>query len=771
MKQGIGEKNKGQALGELKNLFCKSRSVLIRGLLLTLAGTALSFSQIASKISPFALSLTAAVHGRASVFAALGGVVGYTIRGEGYARYIAEIIILLAIKWAFAAFFELRQKWPQPLLAAAVNLAVGSVGLFINSASVYDALLLICECALAGGATFFLQSTLKMLSNTENKNSTENIVALSVSAALIIISLSKIVIGSVSLGGMVAVYLTQLASTCFGTLVGGCTGLCIGIALSIGSLDGGFFVMALGFGGLISGLFSGLSRYGVILSFLICNILAVAISGAEMRELYFLYESVTASAIFLFTPQSLFKKLARLKTNETCGETYPNKYLASKLSFVSRTLSETSQSICELSSKMNRKTNGTDRVFSAAADSVCRRCANKLKCWDASYTDMMDSFNHLLPALKNTGRIEPQDVPDYLRQSCIKLPTLISQINTNYYKNLRETQNAVRISQLKEVMSQQFSGMSRILCEMSQELSLTMCDRESEVKIQRALARHGLSAIEVSCPVDKLGRRTVELCLPHAEADKYSIDTISQILSDICDTEMVDAGVINTEQSSRLTFSQAAPYTIEVGKWQKSADGEEVCGDSFCVLKLGSGFSSVILSDGMGQGKSAALDSKMTLSLMSKLLKLGFSVENAVPIVNSALMLKSEDESLSTLDIATFDLYTGKTEIKKSGAAPSFLKRGRRISKIQMQSLPLGIVGDAAASSISLSLGVGDSVIMASDGICSLKDNEIEALIRKNDGEIPASLAKILGTAAEEKAREGKRDDITILVAQIKRAS
>ena len=329
----------------------------------------------------------------------------------------------------------------------------------------------------------------------------------------------------------------------------------------------------------------------------------------------------------------------------------------------------------------------------------------------------------------------------------------------------------MRISQLKEVMSQQFSGMSRILCEMSQELSLTMCDRESEMKIERELARRGLSADEVSCPVDKFGRRSVEFYLPRAEAEKYSIEDITQIISDICDTEMIDTGVINTEQISRLSFSQVAPYTVEVGQYQKSADGEEVCGDSFCVLSLGSGFSSVILSDGMGQGKSAALDSKMTLSLLSKLLKLGFSVENAVSLVNSALMLKSEDESLSTLDIATFDLHTGKTEIKKSGAAPSFLKRGRRVSKIQMQSLPLGIVGDATVSSLSLSLGVGDSVIMASDGICSLKDNEIEALIRKNDSESPAALAKILGAAAAEKEREGKHDDITVLVAQIKRAS
>lgn len=768
MKQGTGEKAHKQFYSIFKGLFDRSKTNFIKIFALFISGLALSFSQIAQSLSPFGVSLVAAVHGRASVFAALGSIIGYVSRGEEYLKYIAEIIILLAIKWAFAAFFEVKQKWPQPILAAFINLAVGSIALALETTSVYDALLLICECAIAGGAAYFMQNAIKTFSAPEQLKGHENIVALSVSVALFIISLSKIVLGSVSLGNLAAAYLTLIASSCFGSLVGGCAGLCIGTALSISGLDGGFFVMALGLGGLISGLFSKFSRYGVVLSFLVCTLLAIAVSGAEMRELYFLYESISASTLFLFTPQSLFKKLVYFKGGEGYSEAYPNKYLASKLSFVSKTLAETSQSICELSTRINRKTNNLDNVFKGAADCVCRRCANKLNCWDTSYNDMMDSINHLIPALKNTGRIEPQDVPDYLRQRCIKLPVLISQINTNYYKNLRETQNATRIAQLKEVMAQQFSGVSRILCEMSEELSLTVCDRESESKIERELNRHGILVSEVSCPVDKFGHRSVEFCLPREVADKCRTEDLEQILSQTCDTELISAGVINTEQLSRFTFSQVAPYKIEVGHFQKSAD--EVCGDGFCILNMGSGFSSVILSDGMGQGKSAAIDSKMTLSLVSKLLKLGFSVENTVSLVNSALMLKSEEESLSTLDVLSLDLYTGKIEIKKSGAAPSFLKRGKRVSKVQMQSLPLGIVGNVEVSSLSTSLKEGDMVVMASDGICTLKDNEIESIIKKNDGVTPKTLAQLLGSAAVEKLGENKRDDITVLVIQLSSA-
>ena len=167
----------------------------------------------------------------------------------------------------------------------------------------------------------------------------------------------------------------------------------------------------------------------------------------------------------------------------------------------------------------------------------------------------------------------------------------------------------------------------------------------------------------------------------------------------------------------------------------------------------------------MGTGESAALDSKVTVSLISRFLSLGFTVENSVSLVNSALMLKSEDETLATLDTAVFDLYSGSVSIKKSGAAPSFIKRSKRISKIEIGSLPLGILGDARVRSADLRLSRGDVLVMCSDGLCTLNDNEIERIIKRND-DIEV-LARTLGEAAAEKTGEARGDDITVLVTKI----
>ena len=81
---------------------------------------------------------------------------------------------------------------------------------------------------------------------------------------------------------------------------------------------------------------------------------------------------------------------------------------------------------------------------------------------------------------------------------------------------------------------------------------------------------------------------------------------------------------------------------------------------------------------GMGTGGRAAVDGNMAASVMTRLLRAGLSADSCLQIVNSALMVKSEDESLSTVDVTSVDLYTGKTTFKKAGAPVTFCKEKRQ---------------------------------------------------------------------------------------------
>lgn len=761
---------KGQE-GMFGRLSDESRKKIIKAFASGLLGLLFANIRFSGRLSPFGVAAVAALGGSSGFFALFGSVLGYAAAGffQGGARYIAEMLILIAVKWAFAAFFETEQKWALPVTAGAVNLAVGAVMLFSEGTVVYDILYLVSESVICAGGVYFIAQVFKIFEKGGTMQSAENVVAFSVCAALALISLSAVEIGFISVGHVVAAVLVMAMAHSLGALGGACAGLAIGAALSLQAADGGFSVMALGLGGMLSGLFSSVSRYAVALVFLLCTLLSVAVASVENGNLYLLYEVLSAAVIFLLVPERFIKVLGvYFPPLSGKGEYYPNKYLSTRLDFVSKSLLETSRSICEMSDKLSAKTGTSmDKVFSAAADRVCRRCGMKLNCWDSSYIDTMDSFNHIIPALQRQGRVEPENVPDLLRRRCTKMTQLVSEINAAYHRSLNEVQTAMRCRHIKEVVTEQFSGMSRLLCEMSQELSLTMCDRETEGKISGELLREGIAIKNVSCPVDKFGRKTVEFYCLSDDAEKLDDRLLEENISEICGTQMKRGSDVKTNELTRLCFSQQPPYKIETASFQRCAPGEQVCGDSFGFLSLNNGFSAAVLSDGMGRGKSAAVDSRMTVNLVSRFLNLGFPVENCISLVNSALMIKSEEETLSTLDTAIFDLYSGSVSIKKAGAAPTYLKRGKRVSKVEIGALPLGILGEVKVRGAELRLSRGDIVVMGSDGLCALKDSQIEDILRKSEGLSPEKLAKTLGEKAAEADGAGADDDITVLVIQM----
>jgi stage II sporulation protein E len=94
----------------------------------------------------------------------------------------------------------------------------------------------------------------------------------------------------------------------------------------------------------------------------------------------------------------------------------------------------------------------------------------------------------------------------------------------------------------------------------------------------------------------------------------------------------------------------------------------------------------------MGHGSGAAIDSAMATSLISRLITAGVSFDAALKMVNSAMLVKSGEESLATVDIVAVDLYTGKTEFYKAGAAPTYVHKSGRSGSVESTSLPAGIL-------------------------------------------------------------------------------
>ena len=103
-----------------------------------------------------------------------------------------------------------------------------------------------------------------------------------------------------------------------------------------------------------------------------------------------------------------------------------------------------------------------------------------------------------------------------------------------------------------------------------------------------------------------------------------------------------------------------------VSKGSATPDTAVATGDTFRCFFAGRGRFVMVLSDGMGTGGSAAVDSAMTADLLRRLIEAGVGCDAALKIVNSALLLKSGEETLATADVAEIDLYTGRARFYKA---------------------------------------------------------------------------------------------------------
>ena len=181
----------------------------------------------------------------------------------------------------------------------------------------------------------------------------------------------------------------------------------------------------------------------------------------------------------------------------------------------------------------------------------------------------------------------------------------------------------------------------------------------------------------------------------------------------------------------------------------------------------GKGYAHLILSDGMGNGKRAAVDSLMTCFTLRKLIETGFGFNSTLKLLNLSFSIKSKEESLATIDTCTIDLYSGCVKFVKAGATVSYLSIGGKISKYASTSLPIGIIQGVSFDSKEFKLSRGDVIVMVSDGAVATDfdwiSKELELMLSKSAQAIAQKLLEL----AKKQSDPNHKDDITVLVAKL----
>ena len=170
----------------------------------------------------------------------------------------------------------------------------------------------------------------------------------------------------------------------------------------------------------------------------------------------------------------------------------------------------------------------------------------------------------------------------------------------------------------------------------------------------------------------------------------------------------------------------------------------------------------------MGTGAAAAQDSRTLVTSLERFLRAGIPIADALKAVSPALRLRADGTRFTTLDALTLDLFTGRAESLKCGAAPSYLRMGGQWSVLTGKALPIGLADeDALGEPVPLRLGHGDLCILLSDGISDgMDDGWVRELLVAHANESPKELAMLLVNGA---AGRGHDDDRTALVLRLEK--
>ena len=445
---------------------------------------------------------------------------------------------------------------------------------------------------------------------------------------------------------------------------------------------------------------------------------------------------------------------------------------ARKLSGVADTLSdiaETVNAVC--SCQMPPRGESYDYVVEFCAQHLCQNCARRNTCWVQGYSTAMDGLYTLRGALEHNGRVELEDLPGQL-STCVHPADLCATVSHGYRLWCSRRQTRARAELLRTALTEQYSAVAEALGVLSEQLGRPG-DPEPYKSSRVAEFFTGLGAPPQECAVtlDDLGRTHAAVTLPRTRFTPQELAALAGEVGHICRRTLEVPQVLSCKGMTTLLFSERPALRAVFGAASAAARGE-VSGDAvqqFCSPTA----AQMILCDGMGTGRPAAVDGNLAAELTARLLKAGFTAELAARLVNVALALKSEDESGATLDLISVDLYTGTARLFKAGAAPGFLVHGGRVRAVGEATLPMGVLGGVNGQSRVVHLTAGDYAVLVSDGLLVdgagwvAKQVELSAAA----GDAPEKLAETLVQTARIRAQKtGRPDDITAAVLRLEKS-
>ncbi len=730
----------------------------------------LSRVEFTQGVYPFGLALLIGAPDRLSPAALVGFVAGNFIGGLSPAGsgYVAAAGIVCALRWILAGIGRtgLRRSSYLPCLAAGamtiVFTDIAIMGLSLTF-SVEGVLRTVAGACMVCAFSYFYNLSFDALHRRHSLAgfSSAQKASMAIALATLLMGLYPVTAGPLSVGRIAG----SAAALCAVYLLSSPFDMAIlaSVAAAFALSEQTFAFAAAGVcvAGGLSSLFKKRGRALVCLVYVIAGALLSVCAPNYIYMVTYISEMMAGALIFLVFPlksaaETGFNTVADGLASATAAAGARLDCIASSMRDISKLLDNTIE--------LKDARCNMDKLYSHVADRVCKSCPLMSHCWVKHYGETADAFNKMTPVLSAHGSVAKTDLREPFASRCVSVNSILREVN-RCYKGYLDYIGHIRNTQLyKGMLRRQFSAVAAMLESAKNEVcSISEWDETRSKRIYDCAVRLGLAVENASLVYGFERRPIITVSLSDAPSAEL-LKRFSAGISIISGATLSPPSIENRAGSTLLSYTEQPAYSLRTAASQIPAD-KEACGDVYSVFTDLHGDVHMLLSDGMGTGAAAARDGAVCCAFLKRLLESGFPIRQAAELANTALALREDSETASTLDVLSFDVFEGRAKLFKAGAAPTYILHGNRVEKVSGRTLPVGILEYVMCRESSYSLCDGDLIVMTSDGVEQNTSPFIEQTLKLLYEHDPEDICREIVQRA--KSSHTASDDITVIVAKV----
>lgn len=712
-------------------------------------GFFLAGTNIAGNVSFTNISLVGALSLPSAAAVLSGSLIRYIVSGNVAGSMVQLTAMILCL--IYKMLFETSTAAKNCGICTAVSVLIsGAAVSAIIGEVIYKLIFYVFYGLLAGAAAYCISLLIQSLKHQLVLDLSSSVsCAYAVVYTISVASLCSVDLPYINIGIIAGIAVTVTAAYHYRQTGGVLCGALTTCGAFLASTSCGMSVVLLPAAGLLTGYLYKQKAGAAAAFFVGISFVLIVFTGVTTDSFFRMLNIICGTLIFLtISPSFSDKWILAGRENSALPE-----IIGSRMGFLADSIETVRKESGKISEILAKNAEVNDNIETNSSE-ICAHCHRRLECWYNSYDNTKRAFRKMAEMYEISRENFPFELTD-----CLHKDELIEIFEKSLCEKNTARLLAMRFAESQRLLSEQIKITEEIIASAGERVDVRYSESISK-SIREKLQKYGFRAKNVIAYYNSQNRLLIELYFSFADAPQNCV-RVCDLIADELRLSLDYIEPLHSGKDVRLRIFERPAYSLEAYGASLCGDNSTETGDTSAVFSDGTGISYVILSDGMGSGRAAALESRMVVSMFRKLIGSGVHYSSAIKMINSIMLTKSQDEAFATLDAVRIDLDTCEFTIIKSGASATLIRHRGQVMKIASPTFPIGIVEEADAFARSYDFEENDIIVMFSDGINENEYQFIKELLLGND-DLKYIVDEICAKA-ERFNPHMRSDDITVI--------